>query len=371
MSSDMDIEQRVRTRLADAPTPADLRLDAEAMTQVASRSHRRRRTGQTLLGGMASIVVLGTVIWAGGWLPGEVQRVLPASPWSRCALTWNETGSDIHLEAVEHAVIPLSEGGTVVAGVTRGCPDFDRLFFAATTAAPEVLPGSVPLQGGLEDRPDSHDALSWFNGLRLEDGREVTAVMVPRGSRGTVVVGPDAVHEPSTPPVRVPDAEYDAFVIEGYWPAGEDLASVWRDADGLVHTSWSAGITSRAWQGSDPAAELTDTWVGEDRREQQWVMREGEVQGPFPVSTGPWAVAFPTDDVDRVELVVVLPEMSGELALDDGSAVETLWLDSREGARTLHAALARLDRGQSGGAVLEWVPAGEGATAQAVDVLQP
>ncbi|WP_134773759.1 hypothetical protein [Ornithinimicrobium flavum] len=67
-----DIEQRVRASLASAPDPAGLRLDADAVTRVASRSHRRRRTGQALVAGMASLAVLGPVAWAGGWLPGEV-----------------------------------------------------------------------------------------------------------------------------------------------------------------------------------------------------------------------------------------------------------------------------------------------------------
>lgn len=273
-----DIEERVRTGLADAPTPADLRLDADAVTRLASRSHRRRRTGQAFLGGMASLAVLGTVTWAGGWLPGEVQRALPASPWSACPLTWNGTGNDVHLDAVAHAVLTLSEGGTVVAGAARGCPDGDRLFFAATKAARGELPDTLPVQGGLQDRTDENDQLtSWLQGLRLEDGREVTGMMAPRGASGLVLVGPDAVHEPTSDPVDVPGTGLAAAVLEGYWPQGEDLAQVWRGADGLVRTSWSAGTTARVWQGDDPAAQLTATWVGQDRQAPVGhARREGE-----------------------------------------------------------------------------------------------
>lgn len=366
-----DLEHRVRTRLADATTPSDLTLDADAVTRLASRNHRRHRTGQALLGGMASLALLSSASWAGGWLPDPVQQALPASPWSGCPLTWNGTGSDVELSAVDHAVIALPDGGTVVAGVARGCPDGDRLFIAATHADPDALPETLPVQGGLEDRPGDDHATSWLSGLRLEDGQEVTAVMAPRGSQDTVIVGPDVVHEAATTPVRVPDTGFEAFVVADYWPDGEDLAQVWRGGDGLVHTAWSAGVTSRVWQGDDEAAEFTDTWVGQDRQEQQWVMRGGVVLGPFEVSAEPHAVAFTTPDPDRVELVVVLPEASGELALGDGTELETLWLDSSEGDRTLNAALVTLGRDGSGDLpTLRWMRDDAGGTSQ-VEILKP
>lgn len=72
-------------------------------------------------------------------------------------------------------------------------------------------------------------------------------------------------------------------------------------------------------------------------------MRDGKVNGPFPVSAEPYAVAFPIDTTEEIEAVVVLPKSVGELRLQDGSTVETLWLDSHEEERTLHAALVTLE----------------------------
>lgn len=397
MSTDM--EQRVRDSLADAPTPAELRLDADTVTRVASRSHRRRRTGQALLGGMASLAVLGAATWAGGWLPGGVQRALPASPWSGCPISGGlSDDASLRLAAFDHGVIPLSGGGTMVVGLAQGCPGGDVLVMSAIPEPADALPETVPFQGGLgADLDPQMDSLSaWWQGVRLPDGQEVAGVMVPGGATDLVSVGPDSVHEPSSEPVRVPGTDLDAFVFEDYWPDGEDLAQVSRGTDGLVRTSWSAGITSRVWQGSDPAGELTDTWVGQDHQEQQWIMRDGEVQGPFSVSTKPYAVLFPADDADRVEVVVVAPEGGGELSRADGgelsragggapgradggepgieadTAPEALWLESSDGDRTLYAALVTIDVDEAGElSALEWTPSGEGATAQAVEVLQP
>lgn len=340
-----DIEQRVRASLASAPHPAGLRLDADAVTRVASRSHRRRRTGQALVAGMASLAVLGPVAWAGGWLPGEVQRALPASPWSWCPISGSLSGERaIQLADLEHVAIPLRDGSTVVAGLAQGCPEGDLLLMSATPEPADALPATVPVQGALGNDVDPHmeELSSWWSGLQLPDGRRVTGVMLPHGATDLVRVGPDSVEAPSTSPVRVPGTNLDAVVFEDSWPDGEDLAQVWRGTDGLVHTSWSAGITSRVWQGNDPAARITDTWVGQDRQEQQWVMRDGKVNGPFPVSAEPYAVAFPTDTTDGVEVVVVLPKDIGELRLQDGTTLTTLWLDAQEGEPTLHAALVTL-----------------------------
>lgn len=368
----IDIEQRVRDGLAEAPSPAGLALDAGAVTRVASRAHRRRRGGQALLGGMTSLAVLAGATWAGGWLPADVQRALPASPWAGCPLTWNGTGNDVHLDAVEHAVLPLPDGGAVVAGVARGCPDYDALFFTASTLAPEALPVSLPMLGGLEDRPvEDHDT-SWFQGLRLEDGREVTAMMVPRGSTGVAIVGPDAVHEPADAPVRVPGTGLDALVVEDYWPAGEDLGHVRRGADGLVHTSWS-NVIGRVWQGDDPSAELTDTWVGQDRQEQQWVMRLGEVRGPFPVSTTPYAVVFPAPGAAPADLVVVLPDAGGQLSLvQGGQEVDGETLRDQDGNTRFSAVLLTVEDLSADGSPrgLEWSPA-RGGKPQPVEVVEP
>lgn len=391
-----DIEQRVRAGLADTTTPADLRLDADTVTRVASRSHRRRRTGQALLGGMASLAVLGAVTWAGGWLPGGVQRVLPASPLSSCPISDGlSEGPAVRLADLDHAVIPLADGGTVVAGLAQGCSGGDAVFMAATPEPADALPERVPMQGGLGVGPDVGPITAWWQGLQMPEGRQVTGVMVPGGASKLVTVGPDAVHEPSSERVSVPGTDLDAYVFEDYWPDGEDLAQVWRGSDGLVHTSWSAGTTARVWQGSDPGAKLTDTWVGQDRQEQLWVMRDGEVQGPLEVSTGPWAVAFPTDDPDTVEVVVVVPEDGGELSLadddvlgvadgagsspdgrdeagPDDDALKASWLGSSEGDRTLHAALITLELDEAGvPPALEWTPAGEGVTSQPVVIREP
>lgn len=387
-----DIEQRVRSGLADAPVPAGLSLDADAVTRVASRNLRRRRTGQALLGGMASLAVLGTVTWAGGWLPGGVQRVLPASPWSACPVSGSFSGeSSVRLAALDHSVIPLTDGGTVVVGLGQGCTGGDFLFMSATPASADALPETVPLQGALGTSTDPREGplSAWWQGLPLPDGRVVTGLMIPGGAQDLVAVGPDAVHEASSEPVRVPGTDLDAMVFEDYWPDGEDLAEVWRGSDGLVHTSWSAGTTSRVWQGDDAGGELTDTWVGQDRQEQQWVMRDGVVQGPFEVSDEPYAVVFPiddpvtdpaTDDPVTVEVVAVLPAGDGALRLagggeptePDAAPLETLWLDSSEGDRTLHAALVRLGLDAAGELpALEWVPGGDGATPQPVPLLEP
>lgn len=337
-----NIEQRVRAGLADTAHPAGLRLDADAVTRLASRSHRRRRTSQTLIGGVATLAVLGTATWAGGWLPHGMQRALPASPWSACPIS-GYGQSSLHLDTLDHAVIPLSDGGTVVVGLARGCPGGDALVMSATVEPANALPDTVPLQGGLGAGPDDSPFDSGQIALRLPDGREMTGVMVPGEVWDLARVGPDAIHEPSEQPVRVPGTNLSAFVLTDVWPDGEDLAQVWRGADGLVHTSWSAGITSRVWQGTDPAARLTDTWVGQDRQEQQWVMHDGQVRGPFPASTEPYAVVFETRTTSRVDVVVVLPDNVGELRLADDTALTTHWLDSQEGEPTLYAALVTLD----------------------------
>lgn len=354
-----EIENQVRRTFAEAPIPAGLSLDAAAVTSGFSRTHRRHRVGQALLGGVASLAIASTATWAGGWLPADVQRALPASPWSECPLTWNGSGSDVDLQAVDHAVIPLSGGGTVIAGVARGCVDHDQLFFAATEAS-DTLPATLPVQSGVEDRPETDSTLSWFSGLRLQDGQTVTAVMVPRGSRDTTVVGPDVVQSPTASPVQVPGTGLDAFVLEDYWPDGEELATVWRDADGLVHTAWNAGITARAWQGTDPSAELTDTWVGQDRQGQHWVMRNGDVQGPFPASKTPYAQSFSTDDPTRLEVVVVLPSADGELTLAEGngSVPDMTALESQEGDTHIYAKLLTHDGFTPGGPIpdLVWTP---------------
>lgn len=370
-----DIEQRVRSGLTDAPTPADLRLDADAVTRLASRSHRRRRASQAFVGGIASLAVLGAVTWAGGWLPGDVQRALPASPWSGCPIAGYGSGEQyVHLADLEHGVIPLQDGGTVVVGLAQGCSAGDLLIMSATPEPVDALPATVPLQGAIGNDVDSRmeDLSSWWSGLQLPDGRRVTGVMLPHGATDLVRVGPDAFDVPSTGFVPVPGTDLDAVVFEDHWPDGEDLAHVRRGADGLVRTSWGAGITSRVWQGDDPAATLTDTWVGQDRQEQQWVMRDGQVQGPFPVTAEPYAVTFPTDTPVRVEVVVVLPERVGELRLEDGTTLDALWLDSHEGEPTLHAALVTLEDLTPGEPPpdLAWVTDRD-ADPQPVSIVQP
>lgn len=74
-----DIENQVRQNFAEAPTPTGLALDAEAVTSGFSRAHRRHRARQVILGGVASLAILGTATWAGGWLPNDEPRALPAS----------------------------------------------------------------------------------------------------------------------------------------------------------------------------------------------------------------------------------------------------------------------------------------------------
>lgn len=353
-----DLETRLRAGLADAPTPAGLALDADAVTRLASRAHRRHRTGQALLGGMASLAVLGTSLWAGGWLPDGVQQALPASPASTCPLSWGND-PDISLDAVEHAVLPLPGGGTLVAGEARGCPDGDLLFLTATTAAPDQLPATLPLQGGQGTDPEQDVRSAWMNGLQLEDGRRVTGLMVPAGATQLTVVGPDALHEPSVEPVHVPGTALDVVALEDYWPAGEDLAQVWRGADGLVHTGWSAGVTGRVWQGDDPGAHLTDTWVGEDRQDQHWVMRRGEVQGPFETTSPPHGIVFATAQASEVDVVVALPEAGGTLELADGTGLTGPVLTSHGEPASLSAVLLTLDRGPDGSLPdVLWTPDG-------------
>lgn len=367
-----DVEELVRRGLVDAPTPAGLGLEADEVTRIASRALRRRRTGQGLLVGMATLAVATTGLWAGGWLPGEVQRVLPAAPWSSCALTWNGTGQDVRLADVDHAVVPLAGGGTVVAGVARGCPAGDVLFLAAHPGAPQDLPERLPLQGGLEDRPAEDRATTWLQGLRVMEGTEVsggtdvtgrvdvtsgvdvTGVLLPSGDRDLTLVGPDAVHRPTTDPVPVPGTGLDVLVLEGYWPAGEEVATVRRDASGLVATDWGAGIIARSWDSAADDASRTGTWVAQDRQGQLWVMHDGEVRGPFLDQAAPWSVGFPAADGTATDVVVVGAEGGGNLSVGTGAgngngegedrqelAAEPL--AGHEGDRVIHAVVVSLE----------------------------
>ncbi|WP_130014206.1 hypothetical protein [Serinicoccus sediminis] len=103
-----DIEQQLRQGLAEATTPVDLVLDPAEVTRLSARSYGRRRTRRVLAGGMASLAVLTAGAWAGGWLPGDAQSALPASPWT-CPITrsGDEMGAGtIATDQVDGAMLP-------------------------------------------------------------------------------------------------------------------------------------------------------------------------------------------------------------------------------------------------------------------------
>lgn len=375
-----DIEQQVRRGLADVPTPAGLALDAGTVTQVASRARRRHRTGQALVAGMSSLAVLGAAAWAGGALPATVQRALPASPWSSCPLTWNGTGYDVRLDAVEHAVLPLPDG-TVVVGQARGCPEYDGAFFAATGTPADDLSQTVPLQSGHELREGYQAGRSFLADLRFGE-QHALGLMVPAGSREVRVVGPGAVRPvPDEELVRVPGTDLLATALTDPVSMPSTSSVVWRGPDGLVRTLLgpaTADGVDIAVTDRHEGFSTAESWVMTDSSGDQWVMRRGLVEGPYPASATAYAVPFPTQDRDRTELVVVLPE-AGTVTLGDNAAAgwtlletERLGDDPAPDARPLHAVVVTLEGVEADQPLpgLEWAPAEDGEP-QAVEVVEP
>lgn len=356
MSTDLDLEQELRRELSTAATPPELTLDAAGMTQLASGAHRRRRAGQVVGAGVASLALVGTLAWAGGALPTSVERALPASPWV-CAVTgWNGESPRIDLGLLDEVRVPVT-GGTVVAGVTEGCP-FEAYVTGATTPDAGSDDATVAMSGGLgvEDSMGV-TAVSGFGDIPVGDSVVMGITLSPGGVRDLQVVGPDAVHRPSQDPVRVPGSSADFAVVEGV-RTGDALAVVYRGADGLVRTAFGLGqdgVTPRAFTPQDGPV---DTWVAQGIDGDLWAMHRGEVRGPLAVGTEPVALALPDPArSDRVD-VIVIPPSRGDVVVDGGEVGPRTWLDTNPEADEVGlAALVTTVRVEDEGSwTLTWQP---------------
>lgn len=314
-----DIEQQVRRSLAEAPTPADLVLDPEQVTRISARSYGRRRSGQVLAGGMASLTLLTVGAWAGGWLPGDVEGALPASPWT-CPITRSggEAGiGTVATDQIDGAMLPVQGGGTVVATLVEGCGGGGVLTFATSSASPDSLPERLKVQTAIGADADSSDQLVGIEGDLLVGDRPVVGRMTQAGvEQVTILTSEGATAVPQDEIVPIPGTDMVAYLIQGPAADATQIATVWRSSDGLHHVA-PRSVTSEARdQDAVPGDRATESWVGEQADGSLWFMRLGAVTGPVDAHEDPVAVPFAAAVDDEVELLVVGPE-PGEVSLAD------------------------------------------------------
>ncbi|WP_299518869.1 hypothetical protein [uncultured Serinicoccus sp.] len=381
-----DIEQQFRRSLAEATTPVDLLLDPAEVTRLAARSYGRRRTRQVLVGGMASLAVLAAGAWAGGWLPGDAQSALPASPWT-CPITRSggEVGAGtVAADQIDGAMLPVQGGGTVVAAQVEACGGV--LVFATSTAGSDSLPEKLDVQTAIGADADSSDQVVGIEGeMRVGDRLVVARMTTADVGQLTVLTVNGATVVPQDEIVPVPGTDMVAYLIQGPAAEGTQIATTWRSSDGLDHVA-PRSVTSEARdQDAVPGDRATESWVGRQADGSLWFMRRGEVAGPVDAHGAPVAVPFDTSLDGEVELLVVGhgpgqvsladPEPPpGESTGDPSEVVRTVSLsgESFVGQEPVYAELVTLTglRSEDPMPGMVWTPA-DGSPPQQVEVIEP